>query len=121
MTSGEPIRSRSSTLEPSPTTLIRFNSARVSPEKKEDEIEYLVEPTLSLPSDLQLNEGLLHSNEFTPQSPLTKQKIYSVFRATSLVNDAEEKSLVKAFESVGISGKTTENDNKNSNSITNII
>jgi hypothetical protein len=103
MTSIQPTEqtlTRSHTLDSVPTSLIRFNSARIGPEKTEKDIEDLIEsrPTSPLPLDRHLDEGLLQSNDFSPQSPIIKHKIHSTSRIAPLANENDSNRVLKISE-----------------------
>lgn len=94
MTSVQPTEQtllRSLTADSVPTSLIRFNSARILPEKTEDEVENLVEPPPTSPTDLHIDEALL-------QSPSFIRKIHPTSRVSPFVNDNDGKRVVKASE-----------------------
>jgi hypothetical protein len=67
MTSIQPIDKtppHSPTLDRAPPTLIRFNSARIAPEKIENVSDNPIESPLGTPFDLQIDDGLVQADKF---------------------------------------------------------
>jgi len=78
------------------TSLIRFDSARVAPEKSENDFENLIEP--SSPFDLWIDDELFLSTESPSQSLPTKDIVHPTTRISPINNENYSEGVSKISE-----------------------
>ncbi|CAF4549392.1 unnamed protein product [Rotaria sp. Silwood1] len=101
MTSIQPIskpRHRSAVVNNAPSSLVRFYSARIAPEKTENKYKKSIESPPISPIDLQIDEELFNFDQSSPRSSSTESKLHPTSPIPPSVDENDENRVVKVSE-----------------------